>query len=83
MLFAKKLIADLDPQSPTFYEDVIDHLNTLVQPIHAFFEKVMVMDKNAKVRNNRLALLKQTSELLLVLCDFGKLVYSSEAAPAS
>lgn len=83
MLFAKKLIADLDPQSPGYYEDVIDHLNTLVQPIHAFFEKVMVMDKNAKVRNNRLALLKQTSELLLVLCDFGKLVYSSEAAPAS
>ena len=38
----------------------------------------MVMDKDAKVVNNRLALLKQASEVLLVLCDFRKLVYASE-----
>jgi len=40
----------------------------------------MVMDKDAKVRNNRLALLKQAADLLLILCDFRKLVYSSEAS---
>ena len=39
----------------------------------------MVMDKNAKVRNNRLALLRQAADLFLELCDFRKLVYASEA----
>jgi glycyl-tRNA synthetase beta chain len=76
--FAQTLIADADRRSESYYEDITGHLETLVQPIHAFFEKVMVMDKNAKVRNNRLALLRQTADLLLILCDFRKLVYASE-----
>jgi glycyl-tRNA synthetase beta chain len=76
--FAKELIGDADRRSESYYADIVGHLETLVQPIHAFFEKVMVMDKNAKVRNNRLALLRQTADLLLVLCDFRKLVYATE-----
>ncbi len=76
--FAKELIKDADRRSESYYEDIVGHLETLIQPIHAFFEKVMVMDKNAKVRNNRLALLRQTADLLLILCDFRKLVYASE-----
>jgi glycyl-tRNA synthetase beta chain len=78
--FAQKLVGDTDRDSESYYEEIIRHLETLVEAIHAFFEKVMVMDKNAKVRNNRLALLKQTAELLLILCDFRKLVYSSEGS---
>src|SRR5579871_1520976 len=77
--FAQKLVADTDRDSADYYAQIAGHLETLVQPIHAFFEKVMVMDKNAKVRNNRLALLKQAADLLLVLCDFRKLVYASES----
>jgi glycyl-tRNA synthetase beta chain len=76
--FAQKLIADADRRGESYHEDIVGHLETLIQPIHAFFEKVMVMDKNAKVRNNRLALLRQTADLLLILCDFRKLVYASE-----
>lgn len=76
--FARELIGDTDPGVEGYYEEIIRHLETLVEPIHAFFEKVMVMDKDAKVRNNRLALLRQTADLLWVLCDFRKLVYSSE-----
>ncbi len=78
--FTQKLIAEMDHRSESYYEDVMGHLEPLVQPIHAFFEKVMVMDKNAKIRNNRLALLRQTADLLLVLCDFRKLVYASETS---
>ncbi|HVM32501.1 MAG TPA: glycine--tRNA ligase subunit beta [bacterium] len=78
VLFAQRLVAEADPSGETYYEDVAGHLQTLVPAIHAFFEKVMVMDKDAKIRNNRLALLKQASEVLLVLCDFRKLVYASE-----
>lgn len=81
--FAKRLIDEADPKSADYYADVIGHLETLVGPIHAFFEKVMVMDKNAKVRQNRLALLKQAADLFLIVGDFRKLVYASESASAS
>jgi glycyl-tRNA synthetase beta chain len=78
VLFAQRLVEEADRDGETYYEDVAGHLQSLVAPIHAFFEKVMVMDKNAKVRSNRLALLKQTADVLLVFCDFRKLVYASE-----
>jgi glycyl-tRNA synthetase beta chain len=78
--FAKKLIDDQEVGTADYYQDVIGHLETLVEPIHAFFEKVMVMDKNAKIRANRLALLKQAGNLFLLVGDFRKLVYGSEAS---
>jgi len=81
--FAKQLVADADPDSSDYYEQIADHLETLIEPVHAFFEKVMVMDKNAKIRKNRLALLKQAAQVLLVLCDFRKLVYGTENPPAA
>jgi len=63
------------------YVDVRQELQALVRPIHAFFEKILVMDKNAKVKNNRLVLLQETAGALLALCDFRKLVYSSDTTP--
>jgi glycyl-tRNA synthetase beta chain len=84
VLFVQQLLEDADPAGPSYYADVIGHLGMLTEPIHAFFEKVMVMDKDAKVRHNRLALLKQIADLTLVLCDFRKLVYAStENLPGS
>jgi glycyl-tRNA synthetase beta chain len=80
IIFTQKLIDDQEVGAPDYYQDVIGHLETLVDPIHAFFEKVMVMDKNAKVRANRLALLKQAGDLFLLVGDFRKLVYASESA---
>jgi glycyl-tRNA synthetase beta chain len=62
------------------YVDVRQEMQGLVKPIHAFFEKILVMDKNLKVKNNRLVLLQQTAEVLLALCDFRKLVYASESS---
>ncbi len=83
ILFVQKMIGEADPQSPDYYGDVINHLSLLVPPIHAFFEKVLVMDKNAKIRNNRLALLKKAAGLFIILCDFRKLVYASDAPALS
>lgn len=63
-------------------EALVSALMALVDPIHGFFEKVLVMDKAAAVRNNRLMLLSETADLLTGLCDFRKLVYASEASAA-
>lgn len=52
-------------------------LGSLEPAVHAFFEKVLVMDKDPKVKANRLALLRETGDLFLALCDFRKLVYAS------
>ncbi len=81
--FAKRLIDEADPKSADYYADVVGHLETLVQPVHAFFEKVMVMDKNAKIRQNRLALLKQAADMFIVVGDFRKLVYATESSAKS
>ncbi len=37
---AKGYIADEDPKSADYYEGVVGHLETLIVPVHAFFEKV-------------------------------------------
>ncbi len=78
--FANQLIADVDKSSPDYFEQVIGHMETLIDPVHGFFEKVMVMDKDTKVRKNRLALLNQCAEVFFVLCDFRKLVFAAEAS---
>jgi len=62
------------------YVDVRHNLQGLVKPIHSFFERILVMDKNAKVKTNRLVLLQQTAGVLLSLCDFRKLVYAAEGS---
>ena len=41
--------------------DVVDA--ALAAPVNAFFDAVMVMDKDEKVKNNRLALLNQVADL--------------------
>jgi glycyl-tRNA synthetase beta chain len=60
------------------YVDVRQNLQGLVGPIHAFFEKILVMDKNKRIRDNRLALLQAAADVLLSLCDFRKLVHGAE-----
>ena len=55
----------------------IDALKKLSAPIDTFFDSVMVMDEDLKVRKNRLALLKSVDELFEKIADFGKLVINS------
>ncbi|SFT49234.1 glycyl-tRNA synthetase beta chain [Selenomonas sp. GACV-9] len=56
------------------YTGAIDALTELSQPIDAFFDGVMVMDKDEKVKNNRLGLLKSIDALVNRVADFSKVV---------
>ncbi|MCR5438191.1 MAG: glycine--tRNA ligase subunit beta [Selenomonas sp.] len=56
------------------YTGAIDALTELSAPIDAFFEGVMVMDKDEKVKNNRLGLLKSIDTLVKRVADFSKVV---------
>ncbi len=49
-------------------------LGTMAQPIDAFFDKVMVMDEDPKVRVTRLGILASIDALVKTVADFSKLV---------
>ncbi len=50
----------------------------LRKPVDAFFDTVMVMDKDPGVKNNRLALLAGVTRLFAGIADFSRLVLSNE-----
>ncbi len=50
-------------------------LYVLEEPINKFFDNVLVMDKDEKIRNNRLSLLLRIKELFNNYADFSKIVY--------
>lgn len=52
------------------YFEALQKLASLREPIDAFFEKVLVMDKDEKVKSNRLALLSELTELFSWIADF-------------
>lgn len=56
------------------YKTAIDKMQELTEPINNFFDKVMVMDKDEQIKNNRLALLKNIDRLVKSIADFGKIV---------
>lgn len=65
---AEKEIASQD------YAGAIATLSQLAAPIDAFFDGVMVMDKDEKIKNNRLGLLKLVDNLICQVADFSKIV---------
>ena len=56
------------------FEGAIDALTELVAPIDAFFDNVMVMDKDEMIRENRLALLRSVDAVIRDVADFTKIV---------
>jgi glycyl-tRNA synthetase beta chain len=56
-------------------EKALQALSSLKEPITKFFDAVMVMSDNEKIRNNRLALLSSISDLMKEYADFSKLVW--------
>lgn len=56
------------------YAAAIASLSALAAPVDAFFEGVMVMDKDEKIKNNRLGLLKLIDALVCKIADFSKIV---------
>ena len=56
------------------YAGAIKALSEMAKPIDAFFDAVMVMDEDVKVRANRLGLLASIDALVQNVADFSKLV---------
>ena len=56
------------------YAGAIATLSQLAAPIDAFFDGVMVMDNDEKIKNNRLGLLKLVDNLVCQVADFSKIV---------
>jgi glycyl-tRNA synthetase beta chain len=52
----------------------LGELAKLRPPVDAFFDGVMVMDKDEKIRHNRLSLLAEISTLFHKIADFSKIV---------
>lgn len=57
----------------TEYTKALTGLASLKEPIDHFFDKVMVMVENEKIRDNRLALLKQLHQLMTQVADISLL----------
>jgi len=60
------------------YEGCLAAMVTLRNPVDAFFDKVMVMTENRKLRDNRLALIKETVDLFSAIADFSQIVVEGE-----
>ncbi|SHK53851.1 glycine--tRNA ligase subunit beta [Tepidibacter formicigenes] len=57
------------------YSKALDEFISLKQPIDNLFDTVMIMDKDENIKNNRLALLKQIYDTMLLICDLSKIMY--------
>ena len=55
------------------YEEALSYIFSLKEPIDNFFDSVMVMDKDAQIRENRLILLHKLAILFRKFADFSKL----------
>lgn len=56
------------------YAELLSANDELAAPVNAFFDAVMVMDKDEKVKNNRLALLNQVKKQVNQVADLSQLV---------
>ena len=54
-------------------EKIADELSATTGKISNFFDKVLVMDKDENVKNNRLKLLTFAKSKFDKICDFSKL----------
>ncbi|MEW5820432.1 MAG: glycine--tRNA ligase subunit beta [Cyanobacteriota bacterium] len=63
---------DLDSLS---HKDVVIKLKELTPIIEKFFDNVLVMDKDERIKNNRLSLVNKADLKYKTLADFSKIVY--------
>lgn len=60
------------------FRGALADIASLRRQVDAFFDKVMVMDKDVEVKNNRLALLAGITGLFSGIADFSRLVLNAE-----
>ncbi|MCI0469365.1 MAG: glycine--tRNA ligase subunit beta, partial [Nitrospirae bacterium] len=73
-----RAVVSLQPHIDSFvtdnkYYDALRALTELTDIINNFFDKVLVMDKDESVKNNRLALIKKVQSLTTNIADFSRL----------
>jgi glycyl-tRNA synthetase beta chain len=56
------------------YPQVLKNLAELKEPVDNFFDRVLVMDKDPEIRDNRLSLLRKITDLFSRVADFSKIV---------
>ncbi len=55
------------------FDQALHHMATLRTPVDTFFDDVLVMAEDSKIRNNRLSLLKRIADLFEKIADFSKI----------
>ena len=55
------------------YKKYLKELTSINETVTKFFDDVLVMDKDEKIKNNRLALLKSLKNKYIILTDFSKM----------
>lgn len=71
----KALKDDVSPLIKAYkYEEALKRISGLKKEVDAFFDKVLVMDKDEGVKGNRLSLLKEIGLLFNIIADFSKIV---------
>ncbi len=83
--YEKKLFSSLNKKETAIknlirkkdYSSVLAELNDFGEIVDLFFDKVLVMDKDKKIRSNRINLIKKSVDLYLLLADFSKLSINS------
>ncbi len=58
------------------WTEALARMTGFKQPIDAFFDQVMVMVEDEKVKNNRLAMLAAITSLIFSFADFSKIVFA-------
>ncbi|MDO5724794.1 MAG: glycine--tRNA ligase subunit beta [Tissierellia bacterium] len=56
------------------YEEAFEDMKSLVEPINHFFDNVMIMVEDEKIRNNRLAFIKSIDDFIIDIIDFSKII---------
>ena len=62
------------------YEQAMERLATLAEPVAKFFDDVLVMAEELELRHNRLRLLRDVRELFLTIADLSRLQGAAKAA---
>ena len=72
-----KIVSDLYKNQKYF--EVFASLIKLKQPLHEFFEKIMVMVDDKQLRDNRLALLTKIQKLFMLIADLSYIVSGNKS----
>lgn len=69
----EKALYNVISTSPEITYQSIGEIERFIEPLNKFFDKVLVMDKDEKIKNNRLNLLNILAEKFNSVCDFSKI----------